>query len=47
MGNMGNEPKCHILVGKPEGKRSAGRHIHMWKDHIKMDLKEIGFENVD
>jgi hypothetical protein len=31
-----------ILVGKPEGKRSLGRHIRRWEDDIKMNLREIG-----
>jgi hypothetical protein len=36
-----------ILVGKPEGKRSLGRLRRRWEDNIRMDLKEIGWENVD
>jgi hypothetical protein len=32
-----------ILVGKPEGKRPLGRPRHMWKDNIKMDLREMGW----
>ena len=28
-----------VLVGKPEGKRSLGRHRHRWEDYIKMDLQ--------
>jgi hypothetical protein len=35
-----------ILVGKPEGKRLFGRSRHTWED-IKMDLNEMGYENVD
>jgi hypothetical protein len=35
------------LVRKPEGKRPVGRHSHKWKDKIKMDLREIGWEGVD
>jgi hypothetical protein len=31
-----------ILAGKPEGKRSYGRHRRRWEDNIRMDLKEIG-----
>jgi hypothetical protein len=30
-----------ILVGKPEGKRTLGRHRRRWEDNIKMDLKEV------
>jgi hypothetical protein len=36
-----------ILVGKPEGKRPLGRPRRRWKDNIKMDLKEIGWDGVD
>jgi hypothetical protein len=35
------------LVGKPERKRPHGRTRHRWEDNIKMDLKEIGYEDVD
>jgi hypothetical protein len=30
------------LVGKPEGRRSLGRHRRTWEDNIKMDLGEVG-----
>jgi hypothetical protein len=30
------------LVGKPEGRRPLGRPRRRWKDHIKMDLREVG-----
>jgi hypothetical protein len=33
----------NILVGRPEGRRSRRR----WEDNIKMDLREIGFGDVD
>jgi hypothetical protein len=36
-----------ILVGKPEGKRPLGRPTRRWKDNIKMDLREIGWESMD
>jgi hypothetical protein len=36
-----------ILVGKTEGKRPLGRRRREWKDNIRMDLKEIGWEIVD
>jgi hypothetical protein len=35
---------CRILVGKPEGRRSLGRHRHKWEYNIKMDLRVTGFE---
>jgi hypothetical protein len=37
----------NILVGKPEGRRPLGRPRHRWEDKIKMDLREIGFGDVD
>jgi hypothetical protein len=36
-----------ILVGKPEGKRPLGRPRHRWKDYIIMDLREIGWGDMD
>jgi hypothetical protein len=33
----------NILVGRPEGRRPR----HRWEDNIKMDLREIGFGDVD
>jgi hypothetical protein len=30
-----------VLVGKPEGKRSLGRHRHRWENN-KMDPQEVG-----
>jgi hypothetical protein len=34
-----------ILVGKPEGKRQLGRPRRMWVDNIKMDHREIGWDD--
>jgi hypothetical protein len=31
-----------VWVGKPEGKRPRGRHMHRWEVNIKMDLQEVG-----
>jgi hypothetical protein len=36
-----------VLVGKPEGKRSLGRPRCTWEYNIKMDLREIGWEDMD
>jgi hypothetical protein len=36
----------NILVGRPEGRRPLGRPGRRWED-IKMDLREIGFQDVD
>jgi hypothetical protein len=35
------------LVGRPEGRTPLGRPRRRWEDNIKMDLKEIGFGDVD
>jgi hypothetical protein len=34
-------------VGKPEGKRPLGRPIIRWDVNIKMDLREIGWGDMD
>jgi hypothetical protein len=36
-----------ILVGRPEGRRPLGRPRRRWEDNVKMDLREIGFGDVD
>ena len=36
-----------VLVRKPEGKRPLGRPWCRWEDNIKMDLQEVGCENMD
>jgi hypothetical protein len=38
---------CKVLAKKTERNILLGRSRHRWKDNIKMDLKEIGSENVD
>jgi hypothetical protein len=37
----------NILVGRPEGRKPLGRSRRKWEDNIKMDLREIGFGDVD
>jgi hypothetical protein len=37
----------NILVERPEGRRPLGRPRRRWEDNIKMDLREIGFGDVD
>jgi hypothetical protein len=37
----------NILVGKPEGRKLLRRPRRRWEDNIKMDLREIGFGDVD
>ena len=34
-------------MGKCEGKRLLGRPRHRWEVTIKLDLKEIGWEDMD
>jgi hypothetical protein len=36
-----------ILIGKPERKRPLRRPSHGWEDIIRMDLREIGLEDLD
>jgi hypothetical protein len=36
-----------VLVGKPEGKGLLGRPRRRWDDNIRMDVKEIGWEDVN
>jgi hypothetical protein len=44
MGEMRNTYK--ILVGKPERKRPLGILVRRWEDNIKINLREIGLEDV-
>jgi hypothetical protein len=37
----------NILVERPGGRRPLGRTRRRWEDNIKMDLREIGFGDVD
>ncbi|KAJ4434191.1 hypothetical protein ANN_22739 [Periplaneta americana] len=34
-----------VLVGRPEGKRHLGRPRCRWEDNIKMDLREVGYDD--
>jgi hypothetical protein len=34
-------------LGKPERKRPFGRPSCRWDDHVRMDLREVGWEVVD
>jgi hypothetical protein len=36
-----------MLVGSPEGKRPLGRTRRRWVGHIKMGLREIGWNGMD
>jgi len=33
-----------VLVGKLKRKRPLGRTGHTWKDNIRTDLREVGWE---
>jgi hypothetical protein len=35
-----------VLVGKPEGQRTLGRHRHRWEYNIINDVRETGWEVV-
>jgi hypothetical protein len=37
----------NMLVGRPEGRRPLGRPRCRWEDNIKLDLREVGFGDVD
>jgi hypothetical protein len=44
---MGEKRNAYtILVGKAEGKRPLGRPRRRW-EHIRMDLREIGWGGLD
>lgn len=45
MGEIRNEHK--ILIRKSEGKRPLRRPRGGWNDYIKMDHKEVGWDDVD
>jgi hypothetical protein len=36
-----------LLVGKPEGKRPLGTPRRRWVDNIRMDLRVVGWGDVD
>jgi hypothetical protein len=42
-----NRNAYRLLVGNPEGKRPLGRPRHGWVDDIRMDLRQVGWGNVD
>jgi hypothetical protein len=45
---MGEKRNAYrIFVGLPEGKRPLGISRRRWVDNIKMDLREIGWDDMD
>jgi hypothetical protein len=36
-----------VLVGKPEGKRPLRRPTRRREDNIRMDVRELGWEDID
>jgi hypothetical protein len=45
---MGEVRGAHnILIGRPEGRRPLRRPRRRYEDKIIMDLREIGFGDVD
>jgi hypothetical protein len=45
---MGEKRNAYrLLVGKPEGKRPLGRPRCRCVDNIRMDLGEVGWDDVD
>ena len=37
----GRRDACGVLVGKPEGKKTLGRHRRRWENNIKMDFQKV------
>jgi hypothetical protein len=42
-----NRNACMLLVGKPVGKRPLERPRRRWVDNIRIDLREVGWGDVD
>ena len=39
--------KYRVLVGRSEGKTPLGRARRRWENNIKMDIQEVGCEDMD
>jgi hypothetical protein len=45
---MGEKTNAYrLLVGKPEGRRPLGRPRRTWLGNIRMNLVEVGWDDVD
>jgi hypothetical protein len=45
---MGEKRNAYrLLVGKLGGRRLLGRPTHRWVDNIRMDLLQLGWDDVD
>jgi hypothetical protein len=45
---MGDERGAYrILVGRPKGRRPLGRPRRRWEDTIKIDIWEVGWEDMN
>jgi hypothetical protein len=45
---MGEKKNAYrLLMRKPEGKRPLGRPRCRWVDNIRIDLGEVGWDDVD
>jgi hypothetical protein len=45
--NGENRNAYRVLMGRPEGRRPPGRPRRRWLDNIRMDLVEVGWDDVD
>jgi hypothetical protein len=46
-GGDSRDNKYNILDREPEEKIPDGRTSHKWQDNIRMDFKEVRYENVN
>ncbi|KAJ4433230.1 hypothetical protein ANN_15488 [Periplaneta americana] len=48
VGRMGVSRNAYrVLIGRPEGIRPLGKPRRRWEDNIKMDLREVGYDDRD